>query len=143
VFRPVSDGETTCVHLLLRSLDTGTALLAEQAAAARAEFLIRARTGRGGPGLPVLRRLPDGSWLSRLDDIPVRVTDAEITAVTAAGRTADRYRLVTTPADPGRSRPQPGPRASMPAGKFMLPRFRVSSGDLAINRDLPTFLIRL
>ena len=112
VFRPVSDGETTCARLLLRSLDAGMILLADrnfaagflaaQAAAARAEFLIRARTGRGGPGLPVLRRLPDGSWLSRFGGVPVRVIDAEITAVTAAGRTASRYRLVTTLADPGR-----------------------------------------
>jgi hypothetical protein len=112
VFRPVPDGETTCARLLLRSLDAGMILLAgrnfaagflaAQAAAARAEFLIRARTGRGGPGLPVLRRLPDGSWLSRFGGVPVRVIDAEITAVTAAGRTASRYRLVTTLADPDR-----------------------------------------
>jgi hypothetical protein len=105
VFRPVSDGETTCARLLLRSLDAGMILLADrnfaagflaaQAAAARAEFLIRARTGRGGPGF-VVRRLPDGSWLSRFGGVPVRVIDAEITAVTATGRTAGRYRLVTT-----------------------------------------------
>jgi hypothetical protein len=110
VFRPVSAGETTCARLLLGSLNAGMILLADrnfaagflaaQAAAARAEFLIRARTGRGGPALPVLRRLPDGSWLSRFGGVPVRVIDAEITALTAAGRTIGRYRLVTTLADP-------------------------------------------
>jgi Transposase DDE domain len=112
VFRPVSAGETTCARLLLRSLDAGMILLADrnfaagflaaQAAAAKAEFLIRARTGRGGPGLPVLRRLPGGSWLSRFGGVPVRVIDAEITAVTTAGRTAGRYRLVTTLTGPAR-----------------------------------------
>jgi hypothetical protein len=112
VFRPASDGETTCARPLLRSLDAGMILLADrnfaagflaaQVAAARAEFLIRARTGRGGPGLPVLRRLPDGSWLSLFGGVPVRVIDAEITTVTAAGRTASRYRLVTTLTDAAR-----------------------------------------
>jgi hypothetical protein len=110
VFRPVSAGETTCARLLLGSLNAGMILLADrnfaagflaaQAAAARAEFLIRARTGRGSPALPVLRRLPDGSWLSRFGGVPVRVIDAEITALTAAGRTIGRYRLVTSLADP-------------------------------------------
>jgi hypothetical protein len=112
VFRPVCDGEAACARLPLRSPDAGVILLAgrdlaagflaAQAAAARADFLIRARTGRGGPGFPVLRRLPGGSWLSRFGGVPVRVIDAGITAVTAAGRTVGRYRLVAALADPGR-----------------------------------------
>jgi hypothetical protein len=112
VFRPVSDGETTCAPLLLPSLRAGMVLLADrnfgagflaaQIAATRADFLIRVRTGRGAPALPVLRRLPDGSWLSRFGGVPVRVIDAEIALVTSAGRTAGRYRLVTTLADPAR-----------------------------------------
>jgi hypothetical protein len=112
VFRPVSDGEATCAPLLLRSLRAGMVLLADrnfgagflaaQIAATRADFLIRVRTGRGAPGLPVVRRLPDGSWLSRFGGVPVRVIDAEIAITTSAGRTASRYRLVTTLADPAR-----------------------------------------
>ena len=112
VFRPVCDGETTCAPVLLRSLRAGMILLADrnfgagflaaQIAATRADFLIRVKTGYGAPGLPVLRRLPDGSWLSRFGGVPVRVIDAEIAITTSAGRTAGRYRLVTTLADPAR-----------------------------------------
>ena len=75
VFRPFSQGEATCTLLLLPSLHAGMLLLADrnfaagflaaQIAEARADFLVRVRTGKSAPGLPVLRRLPDGSWLSR------------------------------------------------------------------------------
>ncbi|MBV9793287.1 MAG: IS4 family transposase [Actinobacteria bacterium] len=112
VFRPAASGETTCAPLLLPSLRAGMILLADrnfaagflaaQIAAAGAEFLVRVRTGRGCPGLPVLRRLPDGSWLSAFGGVPVRVIDAEITVVTAGGRTGSRYRLITTLADAAR-----------------------------------------
>jgi hypothetical protein len=112
VFRPVRDGETTCAPPLLRSLRAGMVLLADrnfgagflaaQITAAGADFLIRVRTGSRAPGLPVLRRLPDGSWLSRFGGVPVRVIDAQIAITTSAGRTAGRYRLVTTLADPAR-----------------------------------------
>jgi Insertion element 4 transposase N-terminal/Transposase DDE domain len=112
VFRPFSDGETTCAPLLLGSLRAGMILLADrnfaagflaaQIAAARAEFLIRVRTGKSAPRLPVLRRLPDGSWLSRFGGVPVRVFDAEITVTTSAGRSADGCRLITTLLDPAR-----------------------------------------
>ncbi|HUN34169.1 MAG TPA: IS4 family transposase [Trebonia sp.] len=110
VFRPACDGETTCAPVLLRSLHAGMILLADrnfgagflaaQVAATRADFLIRVRTGSRAPKLPVLRRLPDGSWASRFGGVPVRVIDAEVTIATTAGRTAGRYRLVTTLADP-------------------------------------------
>jgi Insertion element 4 transposase N-terminal/Transposase DDE domain len=112
VFRPFRDGETTCAPLLLGSLRAGMILLADrnfaagflaaQIAAARAEFLIRVRTGKSAPRLPVLRRLPDGSWLSRFGGVPVRVFDAEITVTTSAGRSADGCRLITTLTDPAR-----------------------------------------
>ena len=65
VFRPVSAGETTCARLLLGSLHAGMLLLADrnfaagflaaQIAAARADFLIRVRTGNSAPKLPVLQ----------------------------------------------------------------------------------------
>jgi hypothetical protein len=61
--------------------------------------VVRARTRRFPPGLPVLRRLPDGSWLSAFGGALVRVIDAQLTIITSAGRTAARYRLVTTLAD--------------------------------------------
>jgi hypothetical protein len=109
---PASDGETTYAARLLGSLHAGMILLADrnfgagflaaQIAATRADFLIRVRTGRGAPGLPVLSRLADGSWLSVFGGVPVRVIDAEITIATSAGRTTGRYRLVTTLADPAR-----------------------------------------
>ena len=112
VFRPVSSGETTCAPLLLGSLRAGMILLADrnfaagflaaQIAAARADFLIRVKTGYGAPRLPVLRRFPDGSWLSRFGGVPVRVIDAEITVTTSAGRTAGACRLITTLTDPAR-----------------------------------------
>jgi hypothetical protein len=112
VFRPVASGETTCAPLLLGSLRAGMLLLADrnfgagwlaaQIAATRADFLIRGRTGNGSPKLPVLRRLPDGSWLSRFGGVRVRVIDAEITITTSTGRSADGCRLITTLTDPAR-----------------------------------------
>ncbi|HVT69045.1 MAG TPA: transposase [Trebonia sp.] len=112
VFRPVSAGETTCAPLLLPSLRAGMVLLADrnfaagflarQIAEAKADFLIRVRTGKGAPKLPVLRRLPDGSWLSLFGGVSVRVIDAEVTVATSAGRSRDGCRLITTLDDAGR-----------------------------------------
>jgi hypothetical protein len=112
VFRPVSSGETTCAPLLLGSLHAGMLLLADrnfaagslaaQVAATRADFLIRVRTGNTAPKLPVLRRLPDGSWLSRFGGVPVRVIDAQITITTSTGRSPDGCRLITTLLDAAR-----------------------------------------
>ncbi|MBO0776630.1 MAG: IS4 family transposase [Actinobacteria bacterium] len=112
VFRPFSAGETTCAPLLLPSLRAGMLLLADrgfaagflaaQITAAKADFLIRVRTGNGAPRLPVQRRLPDGSWLSRFGGVPVRVLDARITVTTSASRSSDGCRLITTLTDPAR-----------------------------------------
>jgi len=120
VFGPVFAGETTYAARLLGSLGEGMILLADrnfgsgplaaQIARTGAEFLIRVRTGRGAPGLPVLRRCPDGSWLSRFGSVPVRVIDAEITVTTSAGRAAARCRLITTLLDP----------AACPAGDLVM-----------------------
>jgi hypothetical protein len=111
VFSPASAGETTCAARLLGSLRPGMILLADRNFAAGflaaqitgtgADFLIRVRTGRGAPGLPVLRRLPDGSWQSRFGGIPVRVVDAQITVTTSAGRAVAGCRLITTLLDAG------------------------------------------
>jgi Transposase DDE domain len=110
VFGPVPAGETTCaaglpgsLHagmVLLADRNFGTGFLAAQIAGTGAEFLIRVRTGSTAPGLPVLRRLPDGSWLSRFGGVPVRVIDAEITVTTSAGHTTGGCQLVTTLLDP-------------------------------------------
>jgi hypothetical protein len=112
VFSPVSKGETTCAPALLAGLHAGMVLLADrgfgagflaaQIAGTRADFLIRVRAGRGAPGLPVLRRLPDGSWLSRFGGVPVRVIDARVTVTTSAGHATSGCRLVTTLLDPAR-----------------------------------------
>jgi hypothetical protein len=109
VFRPITAGETTCTPLLLGSLRAGMLLLADrnfasgylaaQITAARADFLIRVRTGNGAPKLPILRRLPDGSWLSHFGGVAVRVIDAEITVTTSTGRSCDGCRLITTLTD--------------------------------------------
>jgi hypothetical protein len=112
VFSPVSKGETTCAPGLLGSLRSGMILLADrnfgagflaaQIAGTRADFLIRVRAGYGAPGLPVLSRFPDGSWLSRFGGIPVRVIDAQVTVTTSAGHATAGCRLVTTLLDPAR-----------------------------------------
>ncbi|MGC1288657.1 MAG: IS4 family transposase [Streptosporangiaceae bacterium] len=110
VFGPVSAGETTYAPGLLGSLHAGMILLADrgfgagflaaQIAGTGADFLIRVRAGYGAPGLPVLSRLPDGSWLSRFGGIAVRVIDAQVTVTTSAGHAAAGCRLVTTLLDP-------------------------------------------
>ena len=106
VFGPTAKGETTYAAGLVRSLAENMIVLADrnfasgklaaQVAGARAEFLIRARTGNGAPGLPVLRRCGDGSYRSRFGGVPVRVIDAQITVTTANGRRTGLYRLVTS-----------------------------------------------
>ena len=112
VFGATSSGETTYAATLLGSLHAGMILLADryfgagflaaQIAGTGADFLIRVRTGNASPRLPVLRRCPDGSWMSRFGGIPVRVIDAEVVIATSAGRAVSRCRLITTLADPAR-----------------------------------------
>jgi hypothetical protein len=106
---PACSGETTYASRLLGSLRAGMVLLADrnfgagflaaQIAGTGADFLIRVRAGSRAPGLPAMRRLPDGSWLSRFGGVPVRVIDATITITTSAGRATSHYRLVTTLTD--------------------------------------------
>jgi hypothetical protein len=49
-----------------------------------------------------MSRCPDGSWLSLLGGVRVRVIDAQVTITTAAGSSAGRCRLVATLLDPAR-----------------------------------------
>ncbi|HEX6759264.1 MAG TPA: IS4 family transposase [Propionibacteriaceae bacterium] len=59
-----------------------------------AKFLVRSRSTRRPP---VLTHLPDGSFLSELDGLAVRIINAELTITgTDGSRVRDRYRLITT-----------------------------------------------
>jgi hypothetical protein len=103
VFGPTTAGETTYTPRLLPSLHTGMILLADrnfaaqdllsQIAATGADVLVRLKNGRK---TPVLARHPDGSYLSALGSLRVRVIDCEITIATTAGRHTGVYRLATT-----------------------------------------------
>jgi hypothetical protein len=90
---------TDMIVLLDRNV-AGTALAAtallEAIDTTGAKFLLRLKNGRT---MPVLRRYPDGSYLSILSmpgGVRVRVIDAEITIDTAGGRRTGHYRLATT-----------------------------------------------
>ena len=61
-----------------------------------ADLLIRVKNGRR---LPVCRRYRDGSWLSRIGPVEVRVIHAEITLTTAQGSRRATYQLITTVLD--------------------------------------------
>lgn len=109
VFGSAADGETTHAARLLDAMGERMIVLGDRnfaagwlvaaIAARRAHLLVRVRTGRSAPKLPVMRRLSDGSYLSRFGGITVRVIDAEITIATSAGRTTGSYRLITTLTD--------------------------------------------
>lgn len=103
VFGPASIGETTYTPQLLRSLRAGMILLGDrnfgaadliaQIAATGSDVLIRLKTGRT---MPILARYPDGSYLSMLGRLRVRVIECEITINTTAGQQTGVYRLATT-----------------------------------------------
>lgn len=108
VFGPMTIGETTYAPRLLRSLGEGmlvmadrnfaSAALLQQIAATGAQFLVRVKLGRN---LPVHRVLPDGSYLSVLAGMPVRVLTANITLHMAGGEArVETYRLATSLLDP-------------------------------------------
>jgi hypothetical protein len=110
VFGPITSGETTYASDLLTRLPPGVLVLADRNFAAghllktvtgrQAHLLVRAKTGRGGPKLPVLHRWRDGSYRSVFGGQPVRVIDAQISVSTTAGTVTGVYRLVTTLLDP-------------------------------------------
>lgn len=78
-----------------RGFDTNTFLQA--VADTGAQFLVRLRNHRR---LPVPARLGDGSYLSRLGDLTVRIIDAPLTVTCANGtRYTGSYRLATTLTD--------------------------------------------
>jgi hypothetical protein len=103
VFGPTSSGETTMCERLVASLHAGmlvlcdrnltTNTLTRRIAATNAHLLGRCKANRR---LPLLGRLHDGSYLSVLGGVTVRVIAAEITVATSAGRATASYRLATT-----------------------------------------------
>ncbi|GAA4734199.1 hypothetical protein Prum_069840 [Phytohabitans rumicis] len=103
VFGPTSIGEGGYTRRLARSLHAGMivlldrgfddAKLLEVLAGTKAHLLVRLKNNRK---LPVLRRYRDGSVLSQIGKVQVRVVEAEITIATTAGRRTGRYRLATT-----------------------------------------------
>jgi hypothetical protein len=103
VFGATSVGETTYTHQLLATLRAGTIVLLDRNFGARkliaaidqtgADVLVRLKNGRK---MPVLARYRDGSYLSLLGGVKIRVIDAEITMTTATGRHTGVYRLATT-----------------------------------------------
>ena len=109
VFGPTTIGETSYAPALLRSLRAGMIVLADRnfaakdliadIAAAKADVLVRVKNGRR---MPMLARYRDGSYLSMLGPLRVRVIEAEITIATTAGRRTETYRLATTLLDPHR-----------------------------------------
>jgi hypothetical protein len=109
VFGPRSRGETACGQRLARSLRPGMIVLLDRGFASNA--FLEAAAGTGAALLarltanrkpPVLRRFPDGSFLSRLGALEVRIIECQITIATAAGRHTGIYRLATTLLDPCR-----------------------------------------
>lgn len=112
VFGPTSHGETTHAWRLVPAAQAGMLILADRNFAAgklfaafadtKAHLLVRAKTGAGGPNLPVLRRHRDGSYASVFGGVLVRVVEAEITITTTTGPVTGVYRLLTTLRDPRR-----------------------------------------
>jgi hypothetical protein len=101
---PGDRDEAHLARQLLRLLGPGMLVLADRAFDSApflaevdrtgAKLLVRAGCARKPA---VLRHLPDGSYLSQLGGLPVRIIEAEITVRGADGTTmGDHYRLITT-----------------------------------------------
>lgn len=107
VFSPTSTGELDHARTLTRSLRPGMLLLADRnyaaadliktLAATGTDLLIRCKNGRR---LPVIGRYHDGSWLSVIGTVRVRIVDAQISVKTTSGTHTSGYRLITTLLDP-------------------------------------------
>ena len=103
-FGTPADGEITWAGKLLPLLDAAMLVLMDrgfdageflaQVAAARAQFLVRLNATRRPP---VLARLPDGSVLSLIGGVKVRIITASVTVTCHDGTSyGDSYRLATT-----------------------------------------------
>ena len=107
VFGPPATGETDYARKLLALLNSQMLVLTDrgfdagqflqEVAGTGAQFLARLRVTRR---LPVLARLDDGSHLSRIGELAVRIITADITVTCADGtRYTANYRLATTLTD--------------------------------------------
>lgn len=78
---------------------------------------------------PILRRLPDGSFLSKIGRLDIRIIECEITIATTAGRRTGVYRLATTLLDH---------RRHTASGLVTLyhERWEIESAYLAIKKSL-------
>jgi hypothetical protein len=136
VFGPRRGGETGHGQRLARSLRRGMIVLLDRGFASNAfletvagtgaELLARLSASRKPP---VLRRLPDGSFLSRLGALPVRIIECEITIATTAGRHTGVYRLATTLLDPRR-------HPAFELVKLYHERWEVESAYFAIKKTM-------
>jgi hypothetical protein len=104
VFGPAAGGETGQARELLPLLDATMLVLMDRGfdggdflaavAATKAQFLVRLTSTRR---LPVLRHLPDGSFLSVIGGVKVRVITAAVTVTCHDGTSyGGTYRLATT-----------------------------------------------
>ena len=104
VFGTPADGEVAWARKLLRLLDASMLVLMDrgfdagqflaEVHATKAQFLVRLLSVRRPP---VLRRFPDGSVLSVISGIQVRVITATVTVTCHDGTSyGDSYRLATT-----------------------------------------------
>ena len=108
-FGPRTSGETTYGRRLTRSLHSGMIVLLDRGFASNA--YLQAVAGTGAAFLarlsaarkpPVLRRFEDGSYLSRIGALQVRIIECQITIATSAGKRTGVYRVATTLLDPHR-----------------------------------------
>ncbi len=104
VFGATADGEITWARQLLHLLDASMLVLADrgfdageflrEVAATKAQFLVRLTATRRPP---VLTHLPDGSILSVIGGVRVRIIAAQVTVTCHDGtRYGGAYRLATT-----------------------------------------------
>ncbi|MGH3172190.1 MAG: IS4 family transposase [Trebonia sp.] len=104
VFGPAAGGETGQAARLLHLLDATMLVLMDRGfdggkflaavAATKARFLVRLSSVRA---TPVLKRLPDGSFLSAIGGVKVRIIIASVTVTCEDGTVyGDSYRLATT-----------------------------------------------
>lgn len=109
-FGTPADGETTWARRLLHHLDAGMLVLMDRGFDAagflaevngtKARFLVRIKAGRK---LPTIGRLPDGTTLSVIGTVKVRIIPANVSVTCADGTTyGDQYLLATTLTDPAR-----------------------------------------
>jgi len=106
VFGPASTGETSYAPRLLRSLKPGMILLADRRFdsgqllkkihGTGAHFVVRLCAHRKPP---VLARYSEGSYLSIIGGVKVRIIEATITVSTPHGTQTGIYRLATTLTD--------------------------------------------